>query len=227
MDSLANAHLVDWQNVEWVLLDMDGTVLDLAFDNYFWRELVPARYAEKYGLSLEAARAELEPRFAAVMHTLPWYCTDHWSEATGLDMAALKREVRERIRPVPGAEDFLRLMRDSGRRLWIVTNAHRDSWRLKLEHTGLGRYFERVVSSHDHGYPKEDLRFWETMQAKHPFDAARSLFVDDSLPVLSSAQAFGIRQVIGIRKPDSGLPARPLPAMRSVETLAELAATVA
>lgn len=225
MNSLANAHLVNWQTADWVLLDMDGTVLDLAFDNYFWRELVPERYARKHGLTLDAARAELAPKFTAIEHTLPWYCTDHWSAETGLDMAGLKREIRTRIQPIPGVEEFLQMVQHSGRHLWIVTNAHRDSWQLKLEHTGFGRYFERVISSHDFGYPKEDLRFWAAMHAAHEFNPQRSLFVDDSMPVLSSAQAFGIAQVIGIRKPDSGLPGRPIPSMRSVETLAELSAT--
>ncbi|HET8882432.1 MAG TPA: GMP/IMP nucleotidase [Solimonas sp.] len=225
MDSLANAHLVDWSAVDWVLLDMDGTVLDLAFDNYFWRELVPERYAQKHGLTLDAARAELAPKFTAIEHTLPWYCTDHWSAQTGLDMAGLKREIRARIKPIDGVETFLQQVRRSGRQLWIVTNAHRDSWQLKLEHTGFRRYFERVISSHDFGYPKEDGRFWTAMRAEHDFDPQRALFVDDSMPVLSAAEAFGIAQVIGIRKPDSGLPGRPLPAMRSVETLAELATT--
>ncbi|HEY9544556.1 MAG TPA: GMP/IMP nucleotidase [Solimonas sp.] len=225
MNNLANAHLVNWQTADWVLLDMDGTVLDLAFDNYFWRELVPQRYALKHGLSLDAARAELAPRFSAVQHTLPWYCTDYWSDETGLDMASLKREIRDRITPIPGVEEFLRRVQRSGRHLWIVTNAHRDSWQLKLEHTGFRHYFERVISSHDFGYPKEDLRFWEAMRSAHDFDPQRSLFVDDSMPVLSSAEAYGIAQVIGIRKPDSGLPGRPIPSMRSVETLAELSAT--
>lgn len=225
MNTLANAHLVNWQAADWVLLDMDGTVLDLAFDNYFWRDLLPERYAQKHGLTLEAARAELAPKFSAIEHTLPWYCTDHWSAETGLDIAGLKREIRARIKPIPGVEEFLRMVQRSGRHLWIVTNAHRDSWQLKLEHTGFRRYFERVISSHDFGYPKEDLRFWAAMRATHDFNPARSLFVDDSMPVLSSAQAFGIAQVIGIRKPDSGLPGRPIPSMRSVETLAELGAT--
>jgi len=213
---------VDWSEVEWVILDMDGTILDLAFDNYFWSELVPQRYAEKNGLTLEHARQVLKPRFDSVRHTLPWYCTDYWSETTGLDMAALKREVRHRIGPIDGAEAFLQAVQRSGRRLWLATNAHADSWRLKLEYTGFGRYFECVICSHEFGYPKEDLRFWEAACAAHPFDRRRTLFVDDSLPVLSSAQAFGIRQVIGIRKPDSNLPERPIEAMPSVRALADL-----
>jgi len=226
MDSLANAHLVNWQQVEWVLLDMDGTLLDLSFDNFFWREHLPQRYAEKHGLELEQALAELEPRFTAIQHTLPWYCTDHWSRETGLDVAALKREIRDRIGVIPGIEEFLQAVQRSGRKLWIATNAHRDSWQLKLEHTGLGAYFERVISSHDFGYPKEDLRFWQALQAQHPFDPARTLFADDSMPVLSAAEAYGIKQVIGIRKPDRNLPERPIPSMRSVATLAELTASV-
>lgn len=222
MDRLANAHLIDWNAVEWVLLDMDGTILDLAFDNYFWRELVPRRYAIQHRLSLDQARAALEPKFISIQHTLPWYCTDHWSRETGLDLASLKREIRTHIQPIAGAEALLRAVRRSGRKLWLATNAHRDSWELKLEYTGLRGYFEQIICSHDFGHPKEDLRFWEAVQARHPFDPQRTLFVDDSMPVLSAAEAYGIRQVVGIRKPDSGVAARPIPGMRSVETIAEL-----
>ncbi|MES0874623.1 GMP/IMP nucleotidase [Sinimarinibacterium thermocellulolyticum] len=221
MSAIVNA-TVDWGAVEWVLLDMDGTVLDLSFDNYFWRELVPLRYAEKNGLTLDQARSVLAPKFEAVQHTLPWYCTDYWSEVTGLDMAGIKREIRARIAPIDGAEDFLKAVLAAGKRLWLVTNAHPDSWRLKLEYTGFDRYFEQVICSHDYGFPKEDLRFWEAAQAAHPFDPARTLFADDSMPVLLAARAFGIAWVIGMRKPDSQMPERPLEAFASVRTLAEL-----
>jgi len=199
---------VDWSRAEWVILDMDGTILDLSYDNYFWRELVPERYAQARGLSLEAARIELLPRFVEVQHTLPWYCTDYWSGITGLDMAGLKREVRQHIRALEGAEDFLRHVRDSGRQLWLATNAHRDSWTLKMEQTGLGHYFHQIVSSHDYGAPKEDPLFWQRFLADKPFAPERSLFVDDSLPVLASARRFGIGQVVGLRHPDSTQPRR-------------------
>jgi len=199
---------LDWTQVEWVILDMDGTILDLAYDNYFWRELLPQRYAAARGLSLPQAAAELLPKFQAVQHTLPWYCTDYWSEVTGLDVAALKHEIRDRIRALDGAEQFLQHVRDSGRRLWLATNAHCASWSLKMEHTGLRHYFDQIVSSHDYGAPKEDATFWQRFQADKPFVSRRALFVDDSLPVLQAARDFGIAQVIGLRHPDSTLPPR-------------------
>jgi 5'-nucleotidase len=32
---------LDWNNIDTVLLDMDGTLLDLAFDSQFWLQDVP------------------------------------------------------------------------------------------------------------------------------------------------------------------------------------------
>lgn len=213
---------VSWDAVDHVLLDMDGTILDLAFDNYFWRELVPERYAGQQGLTVEQARAELEPHFTSMQGRLQWYCLDYWSELTRLDLVALKSEIRGRIAPLQGAEDFLRQVKASGRRLWLVTNAHRNSWALKMEKTGLGPWFDRVVCSHDFQAPKEDASFWLRLQARHPFPARRTLFVDDSLPVLRAARAHGIGQLVAIRRPDSTRPARDITEVTAVERLADL-----
>lgn len=204
------------------MLDMDGTVLDLAFDNHFWREVVPARYGRSKGISIEDARAELEPHFTSLQGRLQWYCLDYWSELTRLDLAALKAEVRHRIAPLQGAEDFLRAVRNSGRKLWLVTNAHRNSWSLKLEQTGLGPWFERVICSHDFHAPKEDGNFWTRLHARHPFEARRVLFVDDSLPVLRAARSYGIGQLVAIRKPDTTQPAREISELPAVDRLADL-----
>ena len=220
--NLGDVTKVDWSQVDVVILDMDGTVLDLAYDNYFWRRLVPQRYGALHGISEQEAAARLQPLFESTAHTLPWYCTDFWSEQTGLNMAALKHEIRDRIAPLPGAEVFLQGVRDSGRGLWLATNAHRDSWQLKLRHTGLQPYFHTVVCSHDFGAPKEHPSFWQRFVDAHPFDARRALFVDDSQPVLDAARAFGIGQVVAIRHPDRSAPPRPVPGHASVDALATL-----
>lgn len=214
--------LLDWSSVEWVLLDMDGTLLDLAYDNWFWRTLVPERYAAAHALSMAEAEIALAPRFAEVAHTLPWYCTDYWSEITGLDIAALKRGSRERIGVLDGTEEFLTAVRDSGRHLWLATNAHRDSWQVKLEHTGLAHYFEHIICSHDFGAPKESQDFWNGFNAKHPFVKERAFFADDSLPVLRGAAAFGIGQIRAIACPEKNQPRREISEFMAVDRLVDL-----
>jgi putative hydrolase of the HAD superfamily len=213
---------LDWSRIDHVLLDMDGTVLDLAFDTHFWLNLVPQRYAQVRGIAVGQARRELEPHFSGLQGRLEWYCLDHWSRLTGLDLAAMKAEVRERIAILPGSEAFLDAVRGSGRSLWLVTNAHRDSWQLKMAHTGLGGHFDRILCAHDFGAPKEDARFWPALRAQHDFDPERALFVDDSLAVLRAARAYGFGAVWAIRHPDSSQPKRVIEEFEAVDRLGEL-----
>lgn len=221
-DNGMNSTKPDWTRVRHVLLDMDGTLLDLAFDNFIWRQLIPERYAARRGLDLEQARAELDPHFMAVAHTLPWYDTDHWSRVTGLDVAALHREFQHRITILDGSLVFLDAARASGRKLWITTNAHPDSWRPKLEQTGIAPYFEHIVSSHDMQAPKEDERYWQRLRERHAFDPAHALFADDSRPVLESARRFGIAQIVAMNHPDTTQPPRHFEDFYSVARLDEL-----
>lgn len=209
----------DWNAIEHVLLDMDGTILDLAFDNYFWMELVPQRYAQARGLNLPAALAELEPKFRAIEHTLPWYCTDHWSRVTGLNLRQLKEEVRERVAFIGGSLAFLEAIKASGRPLLLCTNAHRDSWEVKLDQLGLRPMFDAIVSSHDYGAPKEDPRFWDALQKQHPFVRERALFADDSLPVLRAARDYGVGHIVAMRRPDSTRPSREITEFDSADGL--------
>ncbi len=199
----SSSSLVDWRAVDTVLLDMDGTLLDLRFDNYFWLDLVPRKYGEARGLDFTLAQAELKPRFAAHHGRLEWYCTDHWSRELKLDIAALKRAAREHIGWLPGAEEFLRTLRQWSKRLILVTNAHQDSLVIKHEHTGLGRHFDALVSSHQYGYPKEHAGFWTALHCEHVLIPERTLFIDDSLPVLRAARNYGIAHLIAVTHPDS------------------------
>ncbi len=203
-----NARL-NWDRVDTVLLDMDGTVLDLAFDNFFWLHHLPATWGARRGLDRDEAMAALMPHFTAHRGSLRWYCLDHWSELLELDVVQLKRECAQRIRVLPGAEDFLCRVRDSGRRLLLVTNAHPEALALKLEQCPIGDYFEHTVSTHSWGMPKEDPGFWPVFARDCAVSLERSLFVDDSEPVLRGAQAGGVGQLCGILAPDSSTAVRP------------------
>jgi putative hydrolase of the HAD superfamily len=211
-----------WEEIETVLLDMDGTLLDLRFDNYFWLEVLPERYAQRHELSVEAARASLAPRFVAKQGTLDWYCIDFWSRELSLDIAELKREVRSHVRFLPGAERFLQALHARDLDPVLVTNAHRDVLEIKAAQTGLQRYFRRVVSSHDFGVPKEHPEFWSQLQAQLAFDPARCLFVDDSIAVLSTARTHGIGHIFAIARPDSTQHLRRIDGFAAVERVEDL-----
>lgn len=194
---------LDWAGIDSVLLDMDGTLLDLHFDNHFWLEHLPQRYAEHHGIDREQADAELLPLFRDNAGQLNWYCLDFWSRELKLSIRDLKREVAHLIALRPNADTFLAALRGAGKRVALITNAHRDSLSLKLERVELAPWFDRLISSHDYGFPKEDQQFWQALRADFGFEPARSLFIDDSLPILRSARAFGVGHLLAVRQPDS------------------------
>ncbi len=198
--------MIAWEKIHTVLLDMDGTLLDLHYDNHFWLEHVPRRYAEKNALSLAAAKSELLGRYKNAEGTLDWYCIDYWTRELGLDIPQLKEEVDHLIAIHPHVIDFLDAVRATGRRMVLVTNAHGKTIELKFRRTQLGEHFDAVVCSHDFGLPKERAEFWEKMQRAEPFEKTAALLVDDSLPVLRAARAYGIAQLLAVRRPDSKQP---------------------
>lgn len=212
----------DWDRIRTVLLDMDGTLLDLDFDNYFWLEFLPLRYGEARGMALSEAQAELKPRFAERFGSLQWYCTDHWSRELGLNVAALKHEARERIRFLPGAEDFLKAVRQLGRELVLVTNAHHDAFAIKAQHTGLGQYLDAVVSSHRFGMPKEHAGFWPQLERHLTLEPQDALFVDDNLPVLRAAKNYGIAQLFAVSQPGITMEPRSITEFPAVRAVIEL-----
>jgi HAD superfamily hydrolase (TIGR01509 family) len=213
---------VDWSAIDTVLLDMDGTLLDLRFDNWFWQEHIPGRYGLAKGLSPAEASALLEPRFRAVMGTIRWYCVDYWSRELGLDIVGLKRAVQRQVGYLPGAREFLVKLRGTGKRLVLVTNAHPTTLAIKNERVSIMAHFDACYSTHPFHAPKEDAAFWPRLQAAEPFAPERTLFVDDSLPVLDAAHAFGIAWLRAVRQPDSDRPARDTGRYAAVDRVADL-----
>ncbi|HDZ39065.1 MAG TPA: GMP/IMP nucleotidase [Marinobacter sp.] len=200
--------MIDWTSLETVFLDMDGTLLDLHFDNHFWLEHLPLRYAEQRNLNPVEAKEQLISMIMAERGTLNWYCTDYWSERLAIDITGLKAEVGDRIGYRPHVANFLQALKDTGLQSVIVTNCHPDPLELKLQLTGLDSLVDGIVSSHQLGKPKEDIGFWKDLQQRAPYTAATTLMIDDSFPVLESARSAGIAQCLGILAPDSKQAAR-------------------
>lgn len=212
----------DWKDIDTVLLDMDGTLLDLHFDNHFWQAHVPVRYAEARALPWDVAREELMARYHARAGTLEWYSVDFWETELELDIMALKEEVAHLIAVHPSVVEFLVAVRRTGRRIVLATNAHHRSVTLKMAKTGLEPHFDAIVTSHELGVAKEDVAFWRRLQEIEPFDPARTLLVDDSLPVLDSARSFGIAHLRAVRRPDTRQPEKQTGGYLALDTFAEI-----
>ena len=198
--------LLPWREIDTVLLDMDGTLLDLHYDNHFWQVYVPEKFAEKHGLEYAQAHAECFRRYNAKAGTLDWYCVDYWSEQLELDIVRLKEELSHLIAVHPDVTEFLTQARAAGKRVVLVTNAHHKSLNLKMDRTGLSVHFDAMHTSHAYGLAKEDPAFWAALGAAEPFDPGRTLLVDDSLPVLRSAREYGIAHLLAVLQPDTRLP---------------------
>ncbi len=214
--------MIAWDQLDTLLLDLDGTLLDLHYDNHFWLEHVPQRYAEKNALPLDHAKTEVLARYKRAEGTLNWYCVDYWSRELKLDIPQLKEEVEHLIAVHPHVLDFLAAVRALKKRIVLVTNAHGKTLSIKFRRTPLGGHFDAVVCSHDLGLPKEHFDFWEKMQKVQPFVKETALLIDDSLPVLRSASRYGIGQLLAVYKPDSKLPEKDVGEFRAIRSFREL-----
>jgi len=197
--------MFNWNNIDTVLLDMDGTLLDLRFDNLFWLHHVPSEMARQQKISLAQAKQNMAAQSDAVKGTLDWYCVDYWSKQTNLDIHQLKIDNAETIAMRADVPIFLEALKKRNIQRILLTNAHPHSLALKIDKTGLNLHLDHIYSTHEFGYCKESEKLWKALLARHPFDPERTLFIDDNEDLLLIAQRFGIRYVLGIKNPDSGL----------------------
>ena len=186
---------IDWNEIDTVLLDMDGTLLDRHFDDHFWLEHVPKRWAAKHKVSVKLAREQLHALFRSQERTLNWTDLDYWSDRLALDIPLLKLEVEHLIKVHPGVIEFLAYCRQHDKQLWLVTNAHSKTLDIKMKKTMIGHWFNGIISAHQVGLPKEDQRFWAELQRFVRYDPGRTMLGEDSETNLQTAQTYGIRHL--------------------------------
>ncbi len=212
-------HGFDWKAVDDVLLDMDGTLLDRHFDNFFFEEELPRRYAAKHGLAVEDAAKRLLTLYQAVEGQLNWTDLHYWSKTLEIDVVALTKEFEHLITCHPDAMEFLRHLRARGKRVHILTNAHAAGIEIKVARTRLDRYVDRIVNAFEIGYLKIRPEYWPTCQRLLGFEPSRSLYVDDDEACLAAAQQYGIGHLYHRSKSSSRLPAQPSSRYVSIESL--------
>jgi len=205
---MKDKHKIFWDDIEWVLLDLDGTLLDKYFDDYFWEVLVPEKYAQKYGLSFQEAKEKVMALYQREEGTLNWTDLNFWSKKLGLDLSALKEQIAHLIDTHPYVVDFLKFLKQMGKKVFLVTNAHYKSLSLKLKRTQLGLYFDEVICAFDIGLSKEDKKFWRRLKEKLKLDPLHTLFIDDSEAPLLAAKEMGIKYLFFKSQASSKSPPR-------------------
>jgi len=190
------------------MFDMDGTLLDLAFDDFIWNIKLPERHAKTHLCALEQSHTILKTFYQQHNHTLCWYSSKYWSKKVGVDVLQLQYDYQDKITPRMGCFELLKELQKRGYRCWLLTNADIAGLELKLENIDLSPYFEVMISSEEIGYSKEFIEFWEILQQKYPFDPKNACLIDDTTPVLKGAEKFGIEHLITITQPSSGRAAR-------------------
>lgn len=214
----------DLQQQPIAMFDMDGTLLDLAFDDFIWNHCLPERHAQVHQCSLEQSQQTLFQFYQQHKHTLSWYSSAYWTAKVGVDVLQLQYEHREKIAARAGCHQLLERLKAKGYRCWLLTNADQAGLQLKLENVELSPYFELMISSEELGHAKEDVGFWQKLQQLHPFDPAKAVFIDDTVAVLKGAEAFGISKLVSILQPSSSKPSRnvnelPYPALNHLTEL--------
>lgn len=199
---------IDWQTIDDVLLDMDGTLLDLHYDATFWLKNVHSIVASLTGESEKKIRDRFQEELKKYEGTLDWYCTDRWAEFFGIDLIEAKKQLAYLIRYRPHAKQFLEALRPLPLRTIIATNAHPDVIQLKLDVVPLSTLVDGIVSSHQYGVAKEHPNFWTALFDEYSIDPNRTLFMDDSPKVLDAADRAGVREIIEIRHPNLSEPPR-------------------
>ena len=213
---------MSWSDIDDVLLDMDGTILDRHFDNFFFEEELPRRYAKQHGLPFESACERLMELYRSVEGELDWTDLSYWTRVLNIDVIALTKELDHIIGFLPDAVEFMEQLRRLGKRVTVVTNAHASGTAIKVAKTGLDRHVDRIVTAFDVGYLKMRKEYWPESQRLLGFNPLRSLYVDDDEACLAAAELHGIGQIFHSSKSSSRLPSHPSQRFRSIESLTPL-----
>ena len=113
---------IDWRSIDDVLLDMDGTLLDLHYDATFWLNNVHSIVANLTGEPEHVIQERFHRELKKHEGTLAWYCTDYWADFFGIDLIEAKQQLAHLIRFRPHAEQFLNVLNSLPLRTLIATN---------------------------------------------------------------------------------------------------------
>ena len=166
--------------IEVISFDLDGTLVDDAFDRAIWFQEIPARYAAKHGLALEEAKARVVAEYQALEGHPRWTDMGFWFDRFGLgDWREAAASRAHLIRLYPETLDVLGHLQ-ARYTLILITQAEHKFYRLKLRVSGLGAYFQRIFAMPEHFRQlAKDAQAYEGVLARMGLAAGEMLHVGD------------------------------------------------
>ena len=186
-----------FKDIECLLIDMDGVILDNAYDNDFWQNQIPEVIADSKGIAFDAAKRLAIQIFNYKKNTKDWYDVDYWSNMLDIDIEAQKRSEKSfsRISLYDGVIDTLNVLKNKTKMI-LITNAHRKTLNIKLEKYNLTPYFDEMVCAHELNYVKEDIQLWYMLRSKYRLDYEKTLLVEDTINNINVGLSAGISGAI-------------------------------
>ena len=186
-----------FKDIECLLIDMDGVILDNAYDNDFWQNQIPEVIADNKGIAFDDAKRLAIQIFNYKKNTKDWYDVDYWSNMLDIDIEAQKRSEKSfsRISLYDGVIDTLSVLKNKTKTI-LITNAHRKTLNIKLEKYNLTSYFDEMVCAHELNYVKEDIQLWYMLRSKYRLDYEKTLLVEDTINNINVGLSAGISGAI-------------------------------
>lgn len=178
-----------WQRMS-LLLGMEGAVWAPEALEKKYRDGIARMEAEARKARGSGAEIDVAPLFRS-------FYTDAGAQASEADTARLAREFRVlslcRLRLFPGAAELLKALRESGCRVFLLSNAQALFTRPELRLLGLDTLFDDILLSSEAGLKKPDAGFYSRMLAINGLDPAGTVMVgNDDQADCHGAAAVGL-----------------------------------
>ena len=181
-----------------ILSDLDGVILDLAYDIKFWELWLPEQVANQTNKSIEETKAEIKAEIDIQRGTLNFYDLNYWDDLLNVDCMQIFREKTERCSYLEGSYEALQRLSTLKNPKYIMTNGDPRIQDYKAETQNFLEFFDSIFYSMHVGYPKESKEFWALARHNLNLDFEDTIFIDDDFKVVTAAAKAGIKQVAWI-----------------------------
>ncbi len=191
------------KDIECLLVDMDGVILDNTYDNNFWQNQIPNVLSKKRNISFNDAKRLAIQIFNFKKNTKDWYDLDYWSNMLDIDIEAEKRsdESLSKIKLYDHVTETLTKLKKSIK-LILITNAHRKTLNIKLGKYDISPYFDEMICAHELHYVKEDIQLWYMLKSKFKLNFEKTILVEDTINNINVALSAGVSSAVYVGDED-------------------------